>query len=74
MMVFPQLETDDGKYKAEYVFIDKTNPVKTGVVAVPGSWDGLRQNPQFYYDWVEKDTEQWQLVKAEDGYFLYKKK
>ncbi|MBM3251139.1 MAG: DUF2079 domain-containing protein [Candidatus Nealsonbacteria bacterium] len=74
MMVFPQLETDDGKYKAEYVFIDKTNPVKTGAVAVPGSWDGLRQNPQFYYDWVEKDFLSWELIKAEDGYFLYRRK
>ena len=73
-MIFPQLESVDGKYKAEYVFIDKTNPLKTGVATVPGSWDGLRQNPQFYYDWVEKDLEHWQRVKAEDGYFLYKRK
>lgn len=73
-MVFPQLESADGRYVADYVFIDKENPIKTGIISVPGSWDGLRQNPQFYYDWVEKDPLRWELVKAEDGYFLYHRK
>lgn len=73
-MIFPQLESLDGRWKAEYVFIDKRNPIKTGVSTVPESWDGLRQNPQMYYDLVEKNTEQWQLLKADNGYYLYKRK
>lgn len=72
-MVFPQLKSIDGKLQADYVFIDKENPVKTGVGVVPGSWDGLRENPQYYYDFVEKHPGKWQLVKAGDGYFLYKR-
>ncbi len=72
-MVFPQLESMDKKVKAEYVFIDKKNPIKTGIAGIAGSYDGLRQNPQYYYDWVEKNRENWELVKSEDGYFLYKR-
>lgn len=66
--VFPWI---DG---AEYIFIDKKNPIKTGGGGVPGSWDGLRQNPQFYYDWVEKHPDVFELVYDEDGVFLYKRK
>lgn len=75
-MIFPQMESYDGKVRAEYVFIDKSNPVKTGGgdKFYPGVWDGLRENPQFYYDLVEKDKENWQLIKSEDGYFLFKRK
>ncbi|MBI4433268.1 DUF2079 domain-containing protein [Candidatus Uhrbacteria bacterium] len=73
-MIFPQLETADKTYQANYVFIDKTNPIKTGVATVPGSWDGLRQNPQFYYDWVEQRPQEWELLRADDGYFLYRRK
>jgi len=73
MMVFPQLESVDGETLADYVFIDKTNPMKTGIGAVPGSWNGLRQNPQAYYDLVEKDPGNWQLIRADDGYYLYRR-
>ncbi|MBI2483243.1 DUF2079 domain-containing protein [Candidatus Uhrbacteria bacterium] len=73
-MVFPQLVSPDGKHQAEYVFIDKTNPMKTGVATIPDSWDGLRKRPQFYYDWVEQHPEQWERVHADDGYFLYHRK
>ena len=72
-MVFPQLESLDGKIKADYVFIDKKNPIKSGTSAVPGSWDGLRENPQSYYDKVEKDLAKWKLIKTDDGYFLYQR-
>ena len=71
-MVFPQLVSMDGKFKADYVFIDKNNPVKTGG-GIPESWDGLRANPQFYYDSIEKAPEIWKLLKAEDGYYLFKR-
>ena len=73
MMPFPQLESRDGKIKADYVFIDKKEPVKTGASAVPGSWDGLRKNPQLYYDLVEKKPNDWELIKSKDGYYLYKR-
>lgn len=64
-MRFPQLECTEPYFKADYVLIDKKNPVKTR-----GS---LRKNPQFYYDMVEKDPNNWELLKSEDGYFLYKR-
>ena len=73
IMVFPQLETVDGKIEANYVFIDKKNPIKTGIGAVPGSWDGLRDNPQYYYDMVEKHPDHWELVRSDDGYYLYRR-
>ncbi|MCK4786871.1 MAG: DUF2079 domain-containing protein, partial [Desulfobacteraceae bacterium] len=72
-MVFPQLESVDGKTQADYAFIDKTNPMKTGTGAVPGSWDGLRQNPQVYYDLVEKYPDRWELVHTDEGYYLYRR-
>lgn len=74
VMSFPQLESADEKYKADYVFIDKANPIKTGIATVPGSWNGLRENPQFYYDWIEKSPQQWEPVRADDGYALYRRR
>lgn len=66
--VFPVIENVD------YIFIDKANPLKTGIGNVPGSWIGLRKNPQFYYNWVEKRPDIFELVYSEDGVFLYKRK
>ena len=66
--VFPYID------EADYIFIDKENLLKTGIANVPGSWDGLRQNPQFYYDWVEKRPDVFELVHSEDGIFLYKRR
>lgn len=74
IMVFPQLESVDGKTEADYVFIDKTNPMKTGIGAVPGSWDGLRKDPQAYYDLVEKNPQRWELIRSDDGYYLYRRR
>lgn len=66
LMQFPIFEG------ADYVLIDKTHPVKFGTIGV----DPLeaRKNPQQYYDMVEKDTGNWELVKEEDGIFLFKKR
>ena len=55
-----------GRYKADYVFFDKTN-------------NDLTQNsPAFRYqkdfDIFEKDKKSWKLLKSDDGYFLYKRK
>jgi uncharacterized membrane protein len=58
---------------ADYVVIDKRRKEKTGIGTVPGSWDGLRQNPQYYYDWVEKDPTRWGLLLSLDGYFVYRR-
>lgn len=68
LKVFPDISGVD------YVVIDKKNPIKTGIGTVPGSWDGLRQDPQYYYDWVEQDPDQWTLIVSQDGYFVYKRK
>lgn len=68
LRIFPDLTG------ATHVAIDKKNPLKTGTANVPGSWDGLRQDPQSYYDWVEKDPRHWDTIFNEDGYFVYKRK
>jgi len=67
MLRFPRLKCRDPylKVDADYVLIDKKNPIKTR--------GNLRDNPQQYYDLVEKDPNNWQLVKSEDGYFLYQR-
>lgn len=59
---------------AEYILIDKKNPLKTGIGNIPVSWEGLRQNPQFYYDWVEKRPDVFDLVYSEDSVYLYRRK
>jgi hypothetical protein len=68
LKVFPDISG------VEYVVLDKRRKEKTGVGTVPGSWYGLRENPQHYYDWVERNPGQWQLVFRLDGYFVYKKR
>tara|TARA_B100001013_G_scaffold343834_1_gene272446 strand:+ start:546 stop:2141 length:1596 start_codon:yes stop_codon:yes gene_type:complete len=74
MMVFPQLINQDRSIEADYVIIDKFNPLKTGSSNVPGSWNGLRENPKKYYDIVENDSTKWELLKKDDGIFLFKRK
>ena len=65
-MQFPILEG------ADYVLIDKTHPAKFVTTGVDPP--EARKNPQQYYDMVEKDSENWELVKEEDGIFLFKKR
>lgn len=64
-IIFPKLESANGRFKADYVFFDKTN-------------NGLNEKSPSYktqrdFDLVEKDRDTWKLVKSEDGYFLYKR-
>ena len=73
-MVFPQLINQDGSIEADYVLIDKFNPLKTGSSNVPGSWRGLRENPKKYYDIVENNTAKWELIKKVDGIYLFKRR
>lgn len=56
--VFPNIE------KADYVLIDKKNPRKAYI----------SDNPQRYYDWVEKRPDVFELVKYEDGVQLYRRR
>ena len=74
MMVFPQLVNQDETIEADYVLIDKINPLKTGSSNVSGSWNGLRENPTKYYDIVENNTAKWELIKKVDGIYLFKRR
>lgn len=66
LMQFPIFEG------ADYVLIDKTHSVKFGTIDVDSI--EARKNPQKYYDLVEKDTNNWELVREDDGIFLFKKR
>lgn len=66
LMQFPVFEG------ADYVLIDKKHPVKFGTIGVDPI--EARKNPQKYYDLVEKDTKNWELIKKDDGVFLFKKR
>lgn len=72
LMVFPALVSNN--HEADFVLIDKTNPRKHGTPNIPGSWSGLRNEPQYYYDLIEKRSDLWELVAQKDGYFLYRRK
>jgi uncharacterized membrane protein len=67
LRIFPDLSA------AEYAVIDKERREKTGVATVPGSWDGLRRDPQSYYDLLERRPDQWALLAQRDGYFVYRR-
>jgi uncharacterized membrane protein len=58
---------------AEYILIDKKINRKRGLF-IDGSWDGLKKYPQFYYDWVEKRPDVYELIKTKDSVYLYKKR
>ncbi len=74
MMIFPQLINQDRSIEADYVLIDKLNPLKTGSNNVSGSWHGFRKNPKKYYDAVENNPTKWELLKEDDGIFLFRRK
>ena len=65
-MVFPTLEARDGRAKAEYVLFDKTNnglnPVSPAFVT------------QQEFDIIEENANSWELLKAENDYYLYKRR
>jgi uncharacterized membrane protein len=64
-MIFPLVKSPDGKFEAEYVFFDKTN---NGLSKVSPAY-----MPQQTFDTFENDKSSWELVKSEEGYFLYKR-
>lgn len=67
MNVFPDLRNSN------YAFIDRNNPIKTGTATVPGSWDGLRRNPQEYYRLVENAPNRWSRIYSDSGLEVYKR-
>lgn len=66
LYVFPTIEDD-----VEYVLIDKKHKAKTGI---GDTYFDFRNRPQYYYDKVEKDPVNWDIVKEEDGIFLLRRK
>ncbi|MEP9411481.1 MAG: DUF2079 domain-containing protein [Candidatus Brocadia sp.] len=67
LMQFPILDGSD------YVLIDKKHPVKFGISKAGVDPLEARNNPQRYYDRVEKDTKNWKLIKESDGIYLFQK-
>lgn len=65
LRVFPELGG------ANAVFIDRHNPRKTGTSTVPGSWDGLRTDPESYYGLVDRVPTRWRRVFSDDGVEVY---
>ena len=64
-MVFPQLESLDGKIEANYVLIDKTNSdlrPRSSAYIPPGA-----------FNQIDDDEEGWQLVASAESYFLYRR-
>jgi uncharacterized membrane protein len=57
-----------------YVIIDKNRYEKSGISTVPDSWDGLRQNPQKYYDLVEAAPAEWEQVVSYEGFMIFRRK
>ena len=55
------------------MLIDKKHPIKFGVSKAGVDPLEARSNPQQYYDLVEKDTKNWELIKEDDGIFLFKR-
>lgn len=64
LYIFPDIKDD-----TEYVIIDKKHRVKTGVKGVMD----FRERPQYYYDQIEKNPKEWNLIKEKDGVYLFKK-
>lgn len=65
ILIFPRLESLDGKHKADFVFFDKTN-------------SGLKKESTAYrtqrdFDVIEKDKDHWRLVNQANGYYLYQR-
>ena len=65
VIIFHRSKNSDRNFQADYVFVDKTNNAhgKSSTVF----------RTQLDFDSVEKDKENWKLMKSNDGYFLYKR-
>ncbi len=64
-MVFPALQSKDGKWQAQYIFLETTN-------------NGLKSESPAYVAREEmvlvRGDSKWELVKADDGYELYRRR
>lgn len=63
-MMFPKLQSQDGKWRAEYVLLDITN-------------NGLKLESPAYVTQTEmavvRENSEWKFMKADDGYELYRR-
>ena len=63
-LMFPKLQSKDGKWQAEYVLLDTTN-------------NGLKPESPAYVTKEEmavvRESDEWELVKSDDGYELYRR-
>jgi|GEM_PF-993553 len=66
LYIYPTIKDD-----VEFVLIDKRHHAKAGV---GDTYIDFRKRPQYYYDKVEKDHVNWDIVKEEDGIFLLRRK
>lgn len=64
LYVFPIVGDD-----TEYILIDKRHKVKSDV----GGGGDFRTRPQFYYEQIEENTQEWKLLKEKDGVCLFMK-
>lgn len=64
LYIFPDIKDD-----TEYVLIGKKHKVKSDV----GGGGDFRDRPQFYYKQIEENTEEWKLLKEEEGVCLFMK-
>ncbi len=67
LLVFPDVRD------ADFVFLDRENPLKSGVGTVPGSWDGFRLNPEEYYSPIESSSD-WVRLSDVGGMRLYRRR
>lgn len=67
LFVFPDIS------KADYVAVDRVNAVKAGTGTVPGSWDGMRRDPEAYYDCLDSRLLDWKLLHAREGIEIYQR-
>ena len=56
---------------AEYILIDRDYKKKTGIGTVDKSWNGFRENPEYYYSQFYNE---YLLIEKKDGIELYTKK
>ena len=66
-----KIKTYPDIYNADYVLIDREYLKKTGIGTVDGSWNKLRENPNYYYNMLKND---YSLLKKLNGIELFIKK
>ena len=65
IMIFPRLKSVHSRATADYVLFDKTN---NGLKEISPAYINQSQ-----FDLVEKNPENWNIIKSEDNFILYKR-